>query len=79
MKEDSTKKNQQKILKNKTKKNNYKLRKVNKKDCYKVINTKTKRVFSKCTTKTKAKKQLNLLRAYRYNKNFVSNKFIYKS
>lgn len=49
----------------------YTIRKVPKKDCYKVMNRKTKRVFAKCTTKEKAKKQLRLLNAIEYNKNFV--------
>lgn len=41
------------------------------KRCFQVVNRKTKRVFSKCTTKTKANKQLRLLRAIEYNKDFV--------
>lgn len=54
----------------------YALRKVNKKNCYRVTskNTKSKgkrRVFSKCTTKSKAEKQLRLLNAIHYNKSFV--------
>jgi hypothetical protein len=49
----------------------YTIRKVANKNCYKVMNRKTKRVFSKCTTKEKAKKQLRLLNAIEYNKNFV--------
>lgn len=44
--------------------------KTRKKTCYRVYNTKTMRVFSKCTTKTHAKKQLRLLRAIQYNKSF---------
>lgn len=52
----------------------YTIRKVTKKDCYKVMNRKTKRVFAKCTTKEKAKKQLRLLNAIEYNKNFVPRK-----
>ena len=48
----------------------YQTRKVNKKDCYRVSNRNTKRVFAKCTTKENAKKQLRLLRALEYNKNF---------
>ena len=47
------------------------MRKIAKKNCYKVMNRKTKRVFAKCTTKEKAKKQLRLLNAIEYNKNFV--------
>jgi hypothetical protein len=46
------------------------MRKIRKSSCYKVSNRKTKRVFSKCTTKENAKKQLKLLRAIQYNKNF---------
>ena len=41
----------------------YTMRKVNKKRCYRVSNRLTKRVFAKCTTKSKAKKQLRLLRS----------------
>jgi len=47
------------------------MRKVHKKPCYSVKNRKTKRVFSKCTTKENAKKQIRLLRAIKYNKNFI--------
>lgn len=46
------------------------LRKVNRRACYKVYNRKSKRVHAKCTSKEKAKKQLQLLRAITYNKNF---------
>ena len=55
-------------------------RKVRGKNCYRVTkkiskntrkNNKSRTVFSKCTTKENAKKQLNLLRALQYNKNFV--------
>ncbi len=49
----------------------YTIRKVRNKNCYKTINTYTKRVFSKCTTREKAEKQLRFLRAYQYNKNFI--------
>jgi hypothetical protein len=49
----------------------YKSRKVPKKNCYRVTNRKTKRVFAKCATRENAKKQLRLLRAIEYNKNFV--------
>jgi len=49
----------------------YTIRKIPKKNCYKVMNRKSKRVFAKCTTKEKAKKQLRLLNAIEYNKNFV--------
>lgn len=41
------------------------------KHCYQVINPKKKRVFSKCTTKKNAEKQMRLLRAIQYNKKFV--------
>lgn len=61
----------------------YYTRKIRGKNCYKVlkkttndIKRKTKKntsrkVFSKCTTLEKAKKQINLLRAIQYNKSFV--------
>ena len=49
----------------------YTYRKHHKKNCYKVFNTKTKKVFSKCTTKTNAIKQLKLLHALQFNKNFI--------
>lgn len=48
----------------------YKVRKLTKKNCYKMYNNDTKRVYAKCTTKEKAKKQLRLLNAIKYNKNF---------
>lgn len=51
----------------------YKSRKVRGKDCYRVINKKTRRVFSKCTTLEKSKKQMRLLRAIQNNKNFIPN------
>jgi|Laugresbdmm110sn_2_1035109.scaffolds.fasta_scaffold00162_6 hypothetical protein len=57
----------------------YAIRKVNKQKCYRVTSknkskTKTKRrVFSKCTTKSNAEKQLRLLNAIHYNKSFVPN------
>lgn len=38
--------------------------------CYQVVNPKTRRVFSKCSTKKNAQKQIRLLRAIQYNKNF---------
>jgi len=41
--------------------------------CYSVSNNKSKKVFSKCTTRKKANKQVKLLNAIRYNKNFVTN------
>ncbi len=41
----------------------YTLRKMPKKKCYRVYNRDTKRIFSKCTSKTRAKKQLRLLRS----------------
>ena len=52
----------------------YKTRKVPRRKCYRVYNQKTKKTFAKCTSKIKAKKQLRLLRAIQYNKNFVPNK-----
>ena len=52
----------------------YLTRKVKNKNCYKVYNRKSRKVFSKCTTKKKAMKQLRLLRAIEFNKNFVPRK-----
>ena len=49
----------------------YSIRKVNKKPCYRVYNKKSKKVFAKCSTREKAEKQLRLLRALEFNKNFV--------
>lgn len=49
----------------------YTIRKIPNKDCYKVYNRKSKKVFSKCSTKENAIKQLRLLRAIQFNKNFV--------
>lgn len=48
----------------------YTIRKVAKQPCYRVTNRRTKRVFAKCTTLEKAKKQLRLLNAIENNKNF---------
>ena len=49
----------------------YRLRKVTGKNCYRVLNKRTKKVFTKCSSKAKANKQLRLLRAIENNKNFV--------
>ena len=53
----------------------YALRKMNNKTCYRVYKQKSKKgsrkIFSKCATKANALKQLRLLRALQYNKNFV--------
>ena len=48
----------------------YKIRKVTRKNCYRVKNGITKHVYSICTQKDKAQRQVNLLRALRYNKKF---------
>ena len=56
----------------------YTSRKVPKKNCYRVTNRKTKRVFAKCSTRDNAKKQLRLLRAIEYNKNFVPRNKTFK-
>ncbi len=48
----------------------YATRKVRNKSCYRVYNRRTKRVFAKCTTKTRANKQMRLLRAIEYNPKF---------
>ena len=49
----------------------YKSRKVPRRNCYRVSNRKTKKVFARCTSKAKADKQLRLLRALQYDKDFV--------
>ena len=52
----------------------YKTRKVRNKKCYTVYKSKGKRkVFSKCATKENAIKQIRLLRALQFNKNFNPN------
>jgi hypothetical protein len=56
----------------------YSIRKVAKKNCYKVYNRKSKRIFAKCTTMEKAKKQLRLLRAIQNNKNFKPRRTVKK-
>lgn len=49
----------------------FKTRKVRGKNCYTVYKAKGKRkVYSKCTTKRNAQKQLSLLRAITFNKKF---------
>ena len=45
-----------------------------KKGCVQVYNSKTRKVYSKCTTKNKAEKQLRLLRALEYNPKFSPRK-----
>ena len=40
-------------------------------NCYRVINTQTKKSFSKCSTRKNASRQMKLLRALQFNKNFV--------
>ena len=53
----------------------YSLRKVRNKSCYRVYKPKSKtgsrKVFSKCSTRKNAVKQLRLLRAIQYNKTFI--------
>ena len=49
----------------------YTIRKVRNKNCYSVRTRKTKRVMAKCTTKEKAKKQVRLLQAIKFNKKFA--------
>lgn len=49
----------------------YTIRYLRKKRCYSVINSKTKKVFSKCTTRQNAQNQSRLLRAIKYNPDFV--------
>lgn len=41
-------------------------------NCYKVSNKHTKKVFAKCTSKINAAKQMRLLRALQYNKQFTT-------
>jgi len=42
-------------------------------NCFRVINTQTKKAFSKCSTRKNATRQMRLLRALQFNKNFVPN------
>lgn len=49
----------------------YGTRKVRGKNCYKVYNLKSKKVFSKCTSRENANRQITLLKAIHYNPNFV--------
>lgn len=49
----------------------YSTRKVKGKNCYKVFNKNTKKVFSKCSSLKNAQKQIKLLRAIEFNKDFV--------
>lgn len=51
----------------------YVSRKVRGKNCYRVSNKVKKHVFSKCTSKNNATKQLRLLRALQFNKKFNPN------
>ena len=48
----------------------YTLRKVRRRRCYSVKNKQNKRVFAKCTSKAKALRQMKLLRAIKYGKDF---------
>tara|TARA_Y200000002_G_scaffold91799_1_gene73959 strand:+ start:6421 stop:6630 length:210 start_codon:yes stop_codon:yes gene_type:complete len=60
----------------------YKTRKVRGKNCYKVYKPSNGKIFAKCTTKDKALKQMRLLKAVRFNKNFKpirSNRTIKKT
>jgi hypothetical protein len=57
------------------------MRKVKNKTCYRVSkksnkksNRKLKKVFSKCATRKNAIKQMRLLRALEYNRNFTYKK-----
>jgi len=58
----------------------FRLRKIPNKPCYMVYKKQTKtnkkHVFSKCSTLKNAKKQLRLLRAIQYGKNFIPRKSI---
>ncbi len=46
----------------------YIMKKTRKKNCYTVKNKKTNKIFSKCTTRKKALKQIRLLNAIKYGK-----------
>lgn len=52
----------------------YEIKKVRNKSCYKLINKENKHVFSKCGSLKNVKKQMQLLNAIKYNKNFKPNK-----
>lgn len=59
----------------------YVMRKVKNKTCYSVskktskkTNRQSKKVFSKCSTRKNAIKQMRLLRALEYNRNFTYKK-----
>lgn len=56
----------------------YATRKVRNKSCYRVYNRRTKRVFAKCTTKTRANKQMRLLRALENNPKFRQRRQVQK-
>jgi len=49
----------------------YAIRKMPRRSCYRLYNTKSKRIFSKCTTRKRANRQLRLLNALKYNRKFV--------
>jgi hypothetical protein len=51
----------------------YRSRKVRGKPCYRVTNKDNNKVFSSCTSKENAAKQMRLLRAIHYNKKFRPN------
>lgn len=55
----------------------YTMRKVPRKNCYRVSKKNKKRgtrkVFSKCATRENAVKQMKLLRALEFNKDFIPN------
>ena len=44
------------------------MRRRTRRNCWQVVNDKSGRVFSKCSTRVKAKKQLRLLRAITYGR-----------
>jgi len=49
----------------------YIIEKVRGKKCWSVKNRNTKKIFSKCSSKENAKKQIRLLRAIENNKSFI--------
>ena len=52
----------------------YTIRKLPNKSCYRVTNRRTKRVYAKCTTTTRAKKQIRLLNAIEYGRGLLGRR-----
>jgi hypothetical protein len=47
------------------------MKKLGRKNCYRVSNRLTKKIFSNCTSKKNAMRQIRLLHAIENNKNFI--------